>query len=337
MADISINAAKIQYSTPHVDTIKALLQDRYDLPAPLDVTFLRRGFNDSFEVRSGNEKLAVLRLSGSRVRGQAAVETETDLLAFLGGAGIPVAAPIQARDGRLFSRLELPQGERSAVLFRYVEGEEPGYHSAGDAKAQGVTMARIHDAANGFPRWNSGANRLDLDHLLHRPLATVLALGLLDTDAAKSLTDLASRLSSSVTAIDALTWVSCHGDCHGGNARIAKDGPLKGQAIFFDFDDGGPGYLAYDLAVFLWSLTFHGSGYAIWHAFIEGYRSVRPIDPIDFEATHLFVPIRHFWLMGNYGNQTAEWGSELVTAKWLTRQMEYMVKWERDKLVPGFL
>jgi Ser/Thr protein kinase RdoA (MazF antagonist) len=102
MADISINAAKIQYSTPHVDTIKALLQDRYDLPAPLDVTFLRRGFNDSFEVRSVNEKLAVLRLSGSRVRGQAAVETETDLLAFLGGAGIPVAAPMQTRDGRLF-------------------------------------------------------------------------------------------------------------------------------------------------------------------------------------------------------------------------------------------
>ncbi|UXN57851.1 phosphotransferase enzyme family protein [Phyllobacterium zundukense] len=160
-----------------------------------------------------------------------------------------------------------------------------------------------------------------------------MALGLLDIDAAKSLTDLASRLSSSVTAIDALTWVSCHGDCHGGNARIAKDGPLKGQAIFFDFDDGGPGYLAYDLAVFLWSLTLHGSGFALWHAFIEGYRSVRSINPIDFEATHLFVPIRHFWLMGNYANKTSEWGSELVT----TRQLEYMLKWEREKLVPSFL
>lgn len=40
-------------------------------------------------------------------------------------------------------------------------------------------MARIHDAAAGFPRWNSGAYRLDLHHLLHRPLASVLALGLL--------------------------------------------------------------------------------------------------------------------------------------------------------------
>ncbi|UXN57850.1 hypothetical protein [Phyllobacterium zundukense] len=96
MADISINAAKIQYSTPHVETIKALLQDRYDLSAPLDVTFLRRGFNDSFEVRSGKEKLAVLRLSGSRARGQEHVETETRLLAFLEGAGVPVAANTDA-------------------------------------------------------------------------------------------------------------------------------------------------------------------------------------------------------------------------------------------------
>lgn len=61
-------------------------------------------------------------------------------------------------------------------------------------------------------------------------------------------------------------------------------------------------------------------------AFIEGYRSVRPIDPIDLEATHLFVPIRHFWLLGNYAIKTVEWGSELVSAKWLARQTEYMLK-----------
>jgi Ser/Thr protein kinase RdoA (MazF antagonist) len=45
-----------------------------------------------------------------------------------------------------------------------------------------------------------------------------------------------------------LTWTHCHGDCHGFNARISD----AGSAAFFDFDDGGPGYLAYDLSVFLW-------------------------------------------------------------------------------------
>jgi Ser/Thr protein kinase RdoA (MazF antagonist) len=225
----------------------------------------------------------------------------------------------------------------AAVLFHYVDGDEPGHHSAEDAKAQGITMARIHAAAGTFPHWNVGGHRLDLDHLLHHPLASVLALELLDDVARKSLSALASRLSSAVAAIGGLTWVRCQGDCHGGNARIARDGPLKGQAIFFDFDDGGPGFLAYDLAVFLWSVSLQREGYSQWHAFIEGYRSVRPIDPIDLEATHLFVPIRHFWLLGNYAIKTVEWGSELVSAKWLARQTEYMLKWEQDKLLPGVL
>jgi hypothetical protein len=55
------------------------------------------------------------------------------------------------------------------------KGKEPGYHSANDARAHGVTVASIHAAANGFPQWNSGGYRLDLDHLLHRPLVSVNA------------------------------------------------------------------------------------------------------------------------------------------------------------------
>ena len=337
MTDTSNNEIRIQYSTPHVAVIAALLNEHYDLPDSLEVTFLRRGFNDSFEVQIGKEKFGVLRLSGLRSRGHADVDSETDFIAFLDNAGVPVAAPVSARNGKLFTQLELPQGGRSAVLFRYAEGEVPDYHSADDAKAQGVTMARIHAASDSYPQLNSGRYRLDLEHLLHRPLDSVLALGILDTDTRKSLSDLASRLSSAVTAIDGLKCVRCHGDCHGGNARIANDGHFKGQAIFFDFDDGGPGYLAYDLAVFLWSVSLRRDGYSLWHSFIEGYRSVRPIDPIDFEATHLFVPIRHFWLMGNYASRTLEWGSELVSAKWVTRQLEYMQSWEHEKLLSRFL
>jgi hypothetical protein len=127
-----------------------------------------------------------------------------------------------------------------------------------------------------------------------------------------------SRLSASVAAVGNLSWTLCHGDCHGGNARIAVDGPRAGQAIFFDFDDGGPGYLAYDLAVYLWANAFfQRQGFAMWHAFIDGYRSIRTIPPPDFDAVHLFVPIRHIWLIGEYAGRIAEWGSEAVPADWV--------------------
>ncbi|ATU94035.1 hypothetical protein BLM14_19780 (plasmid) [Phyllobacterium zundukense] len=198
-------------------------------------------------------------------------------------------------------------------------------------------MARIHAASGRFPRWNSGRYELDLNHLLHRPLASVSALGILAADSQKSLSDLAVRLSSAVTAIEGLTQVRCHGDCHGGNARIATDGHFKWEAIFFDFDDGGPGYLAYDLAVFLWSTSLQRDGYSLWHAFVEGYRSVRRLNPIDFEAAHFFVPIRHFWLMGEYASRTVEWGREALSEKWLGRQLEYLLAWEQEKLMPKLL
>ena len=72
------------------------------------------------------------------------------------------------------------------------------------------------------------------------------------------LADLAGRLSSTLAASDGLSWTRCHGDCHGYNAHIALQGPRAGQAVFSDFDESGPGYLAYDVSVFLWNYVLFG-------------------------------------------------------------------------------
>ena len=147
---------------------------------------------------------------------------------------------------------------------------------------------------------------------------------------------MSSRLDASVGALPELSWTRCHGDCHGVNARIITEGPLAGQARFFDFDDGGFGYLAYDLAVHLWAqISFQRHRHAMWLAFIDGYRSVRPIAQGDFAAVALFVPIRHIWLMGEYAGRVAEWGTE--TMAWLGQQEQFLRAWEAEKLSPGLL
>jgi len=322
----------VRYSTLSADAAAAFVAARYDLAAPLECTFLRRGFNDSFAVRDGEGRRYVLRLSGWRARGEADVAAETAFLVYLDGLGIPVAAPVRARDGGFFCHAMLPEGRRAAVLFRHAEGRSPRLDAPADAYAQGVTLARIHNAAPGFAG-GGGRYRLDLDHLLHREVAAVLALDAADAQAKESLAAIASRLSAAVAALDGLAWTRCHGDCHGINARIATEGPQAGQAVFFDFDDGGPGYLAYDLAVHLWAqVTFGRKTHAMWHAFIAGYRSVRAIAPVDFEAVHLFVPIRHIWLMGEYAGRLAEWGSEAVPATFVAREVAFLEAWEEERL-----
>jgi Ser/Thr protein kinase RdoA (MazF antagonist) len=201
-----------------------------------------------------------------------------------------------------------------------------------------VTLARIHDAAAGFAADDKGRYRLGGDHLLHRPLSYILALEGLSDSVSTGLVDLTGRLSARVAERDGLSWTRCHGDCHGYNANIALQGPRAGQAVFFDFDESGPGYLAYDIAVFLHScVIFERKQHASWHSFIAGYRSNRELLHADFAAVQLFVPIRHLWFAGEYASRIHEWGSQAVPADWIAAQLDFMLMWEKEKLAPGLL
>ncbi|WP_257167410.1 phosphotransferase [Bradyrhizobium sp. SRS-191] len=320
------------YTTTSAESIGRFVATHYALPEPLACRMLNRGFNDVYLITAANGDRYVLRLSHHRARGPADVRTETDFLAHLARCGVPVAAAIPARDGALFVRGEAAEGLREGVLFPAIDGRTPEVASQSDARANGVTLARLHDAAMSYAA-DAPLYRLDLDHLLHRPLARVQELcRLIDADDGGFLQEIGARTAARIEAMSDLTWTQCHGDCHGFNARISTDG----TAVFFDFDDGGPGYLAYDLSVFLWAkLSFGRRFHAAWHAFVDGYRSVRPIASQDFEAAHAFVIVRHIWLMGEQASRSREWGSEPV--RWITQQREFLEGWEAQQLTGRLL
>jgi Ser/Thr protein kinase RdoA (MazF antagonist) len=329
----------VLYSTPLADAVADFLSTHYDLPGSLECKLLRRGWNDTFEVRTKGGERFVFRISKQRARGDADVASETAFLAYLDRMSIPVAAAVPLRDGSLFTSVSLPEGQRPAVLFRHAEGRpSQAGSSAADARANGVTLARMHAAAGGFAAADKGRYRLDRDHLLQRPLSAILALEDLSDSLRTGLVDLTERLSTRLAEWDGLSWTRCHGDCHGYNANIALQGPNAGQAVFFDFDESGPGYLAYDLAVFLWCcVSFGRKQHPFWHAFIDGYHTIREVPHADFEAASLFVPIRHLWLTGEYASRIQEWGSQAVPADWIAAQLDFMLAWENEKLAPALL
>jgi Ser/Thr protein kinase RdoA (MazF antagonist) len=313
------------YSTLKESAVARLLADRYNLALPLECRLLNRGFNDVYRAVAATGERRIFRLSHHRARGAADVATETAFLAHLDLAGVPVAAPVATREGALHMRARSAEGEREGVLFRDLGGRAPDMTSAADARANGVTLAKMHEAAKSF-RAEAALYRLDLDHLLRKPLARIRESGLIeDASRIADLEAVASRTAHAIEARD-LTWTHCHGDCHGFNARIL-DG---GVAAFFDFDDGGSGYLAYDLAVFLGAkVSFGRRLHAMWHAFLGGYRSVRPIAEADFEAAHDFVIVRHIWLMGEYASRAREWGCEPVS--WIGREVDFLKSWEERR------
>ena len=330
--------APVTHATASARVIATLVHRRYGLSPDCSCALLNRGFNDGYAVVTPRGERFVLRLSGHRARGPADVDAETAFLAHLDAAGVPVAAAVPTQTGALFTDLALPDGVRAAVLFRHAEGRRPDLDGRADARLQGMTLARIHGAADAYPGRASGRFRLDLDHLLHRQVSAVSALDIAAPQARDDLRALGSRLDDAIARVEpGLTRTRCHGDCHGLNARIraSKGGE---EAVFFDFDDGGYGYLAYDLAVYLWAqVSFGRRRHAVWHAFHAGYRSIRKPTTADEAAVRWFVPVRHIWLMGEYAGRTAEWGNELLSAAWLDREVAFLLAWERDVLSPALL
>jgi Ser/Thr protein kinase RdoA (MazF antagonist) len=316
-----------QYSTSKVADIENHIDRHYDLGGPVSCRLLQRGFNDVYLATTPGGDRFVFRLSHHRARGPADVRSETAFLAHLSGLNVPVAAAIPTRHGSFFIEGRAPEGVREGVLFRAVGSRDADANSAPDARANGKTLALVHQAAETFDAGET-RYRLDLDHLLRRPLARIRDSGLVeDQQVFRQMEAIAERTAAAIEAMDGLAWIYCHGDCHGFNARLND----AGEAVFFDFDDSGPGYLAYDLAVFLWAkVSFGRELTAMWHEFLDGYQSVRAIPEADLQAVTRFVIVRHFWLMGEYASRAQEWGSNAVG--WVAGEGGTLARWETDHL-----
>lgn len=318
------------YSTVAADEIARCVEAAYAVGRVADCGLARRGFNDVYELQLADGRRHVARLSGLRARGEANVGYETALLWHLQRAGVAVAAPLRTRDGAGWTTLRAAEGTRALVVFDHLEGEPPG-ETLADIGATGAGLAQIHAASASY---EGPASRytLDLPHLLQRPLARLLAVSTLDDALRAHFSSAADRVAQRIAGMPALSRVACHGDCHGGN-NFMGDGPGGARiASFFDFDDAGPGYLAYDLAVFLWA-ALHGkpepdaTAQDQWAHYVEGYRRVRDIPAADLEAIVPFVVVRHFWFMGEHAGRIDQSGTQSLPRVWLTRQVDVLAAW----------
>lgn len=320
------------YSTIGGEEIRRVLEQEFEIGPIDDCTLLQSGFNDIYEVALADGQRRIARLSSRLERGVSNVDYETGLLRHLKGAGASVAAPWPARNGALSVEVAAPEGARSLVVFDFLVGKPPGDDFT-DIAVMGAELARIHVLSRDYKGPPSNY-QLDFDHLLRRPLARLLAIKDLDEEVHGMLNSIALSLEGRIATLKDLKPVACHGDCHGWNTHMT-DGP-KGTRVasFFDFDDGGPGYLAYDLAVYLWNNLL---GWQLerpdekvetkWGHFVNGYRSVAPIPPADFEAIMTFVSIRHFWLMGEYASRLHRMGLGVFRGPWFRKNFELVNQW----------
>jgi Ser/Thr protein kinase RdoA (MazF antagonist) len=325
---------RLLHSTVAAGDIGAFVGAHYAIAPVTSCRLLTRGFNDTYEVVVEGGARYAFRLGARRAHQPADLDYEAALLNHLTAAGVPVVRPVAARDGRWWLAVALPERDRPAMLFCFLEGAAPGPGAIRDACAQAETLARIHIAAQSFasppPRFAR-----DLDQLLRRAMTALATLPSMTGEGASYLTELAARLNDAVEARAArLSWGHCHGDCHGGNARITE-GPSGPIATLFDFDDSGPGFLAYDLSVFVWGAALTDEQH-LWAPFVTRYCQINPVGAVDLDAIRCFVAIRHIWLMGEYAIRADEWGIDWLGARWLARQVKFLRAWEERHVAGQF-
>jgi Ser/Thr protein kinase RdoA (MazF antagonist) len=323
---------EVVHSVIAAGSIAQAIQKRYPIGKVANCQLLRRGFNDMYEVQALDGRRYAARLSALRRRGPANVEYEVFLLRHIQSRGGGVAAPVLTDSNSPCIFLSAPEGRRALVLFDFLEGDVPD--SAQDMGVTGAGLARLHLAAEDYVGPES-RYRLDVEHLLHTPLAWLLATPTANDSLREQFSLLAAVLVKRLADTQGLSEVACHGDCHGFNnfMQRPKDGPPTTR--FFDFDDGGPGFLAYDLAVLPWSLLLRkalaepdAEALEKWQHFLAGYKSQRAVNDADAAAIPLFISMRHFWLMGEYASRAHHWGSQAMLTSWLTKQVDLLRAWQ---------
>lgn len=185
--------------------------------------------------------------------------------------------------------------ELFAVLFSWLEGEEPGDEpTAEQARAAGVAMAKMHMATIGVslpvgglplvsdPLWNTQ------DLISDSPYA--------DAHAKSLITKTLNRIQQVQAELFAQQQPQLiHADLHPWNLMWHE-----GNLAVFDFDDCAIGLPAQDVAVTVYYLDEQ----EIIDAFLEGYETVQPLPKVSQEQSKVLGLQRRLYLL-NYLHETS--------------------------------
>ena len=289
-----------------------LVVRNYNVINSSSITFLKRGFNDTYLVISGKEKY-VLRVYKHNWRSFESIETEIKLLDHLKENKISVSFPVKDKEAKFIQTLHAPEGVRYAVLFSFAEGvqirklsieqsylfgiETGKIHSLTENRSFGAT-AQNYDVAFQFDSILSIVKPVLIDHREEYNYLLLLKEEFLKVFADSDKNEIATGI--------------CHGDLQAENFHISTNN----QITFFDFDFFGNGYLAYDIGVFIW-YDHKNKPPEIIHSFLKGYETQRKLSTTEMNLLKYFSTLRALFQMSLYckisdGQQLPLWPAQQV-------------------------
>jgi Ser/Thr protein kinase RdoA (MazF antagonist) len=304
---------------------------RFGIEEVDECQFYSGGFNHTYRIRSSAGITYYLRAYRLKWRTLADICYELDVLNHLKSKGYPAIQPIPDNDGHYFCAVPAPEGTRYLVLFTEAPGGEVSYEHEPADKAQryGRAVAHMHNALDDFTSPHLRFH-LDLEHFIDQPIRNIHPFLVKRPDDWSYLLHFSQLLRRRILAMpaDSLEQGFCHGDLQGYHANLAPDGTLT----FYDFDCGGYGFRAYDLAVFLWCCRLEEAVATRWQPFLNSYLETRSIHQRDMEAIPLFVCARYLWHMGVHTQNSADWGIDFLNDSYFNAHINDLHQAEKDYL-----
>lgn len=293
--NITASAPIAVAATSSIVSASELLQkvaSQYAVGHPVACDFWRQGINDTYHLRCSDTNYS-MRVYRHNLRKREHIEFELAALTHLWQQGVNVARPVEKKTGGHICEVVASEGRRFVILTTSARGSTPNYSDPEIVREFGASVANIHQSSDNFST-SFSRPRLELDHLLEKPLAIIRPCMSERPDDLEFFIETADKMRSAVMALptSSLDIGFCHGDIHGGNVHHKND-----VYTHFDFDCCGFGYRAFDLATYLWSSRLSDTEQDRWPLFIEGYQSVRKISDADLTLAEHLVALRHLWWM----------------------------------------
>jgi Ser/Thr protein kinase RdoA (MazF antagonist) len=214
------------------------------------------------------------------------------------------------------------------VLFEYLAGRRPDAE-IDDAKCYGTAIGRLHTALDSFTSSHQRFE-LGLEHLIDEPLNAIRPWLASSTEPWLTLQTRSFEVKTKLETIsEKLEQGACHGDLHNWNARVNEHNVLK----LFDFDCGGVGFRAYDLAVYWWGYASGSqdkTDNAAWYAFRDAYLEQRQLEQTDLDAIPLFVAARSIWFMGLHSRYANIWGFNPIEDGFFDYGLRFLQRWQDE-------
>lgn len=285
----------VAHSVLNADYLAEQVNERYALKGKASVQLLYRGMNDVYVVHDEDTSYALRAWRGGDAwRALSEVDGELHFLNFLRERGFPAAFPVQAKNGDWRFTVDAPEAVRPLALYEWAPGVKFGKAlDLGMARKIGEGFAQLHLIGQDYvrPKPHSLKGRAAAP----QNVAPLLELVYDRPDDRRDYARLAENLRAEFDRIATLGLPegACHGDFHPSNVHVTP----AGQITYLDFDGCGTDYYLQDIANYVFGNEFYGFDRAYADAFVDGYRSVRPLTALEEELFGFFLLAKSFRLI----------------------------------------